>query len=352
MTTWQKEIKSKVSIDKFVIHYINVVGEELDWGEGGQPTTFWGSIERPHVQPIITPITGIRDHFFFDFGHEDDGRDYVRMRQLSCHCPPCDKRRFDECTERVRGRAPSYLAWQKTEVVKTVGAVLSSAKKLTSARAAISKKRRALAAACKSGEIVALEAKDDEYGFTFWLAQVTDTIWQYYGTAKVDRRLAVDGQTVRRCRKVKDGHYMTVRIIDRCPVDRPTTFRIHENEQDWEVDAEAVVAREVQLLAGHRGARRSTRSASSSTKSNQQLSGEVVLGREELLRCQSAAEESFQPTELAKAKAKGKTASNSKKSQDDKSKKRKAQASGSSSTRTRKKAKTKKPATTSKRKKK
>jgi hypothetical protein len=34
-----------------------------------------------------------------------------------------------------------------------------------------------LAEACKKGEIVAFEAKDDAYGHSFWLAVVTDTVW-------------------------------------------------------------------------------------------------------------------------------------------------------------------------------
>jgi hypothetical protein len=102
---------------------------------------------------------------------------------------------------------------------------------------------------------------------------------------------------------------MTVRIIDRCPVDRPTTFRIHEDEHDWEVDAEAVIARSVQLRPGHQG----VRTRGSSAQPAGALRGLVVLGQEELQRCQSAAEESFQASELPAKKAAAVSAKGSKK---------------------------------------
>jgi hypothetical protein len=283
---WQKEIKSKVTIDQFVFHYMGAEGEDLSELEKLSKNV-WGFITRPKVQPEVTELAGIRSHFEFEFFTEGD-TDYVRMRELSCHCDGCFKRCYELCVENIRGKPPPQYQWTKIEVTKRAGATLSSQKSLPSNRRNISKKRRKLAEACKKGEIVALEAKDDAYGHRFWLAEVTDTLWTYCGSTKIDRQ-AVDGRVVRTCKKISGGQYITVRIVERCPADSSTNFKQEEDEQDWEVDAEAVIARRVQLTA-----ERATR--------GNPLAGAFCrnhrLGKEEATRIESAAEESFQQVEL------------------------------------------------------
>jgi hypothetical protein len=110
------------------------------------------------------------------------------MRELSCHCDSCFKRKYDECDENEPGTIPPQYQWQKIEVTKKAGAILSSKKSLPSNRRNISEKRQRLAGDCKKGEVIAVEANDDDYGHTFWLAEVTDTLWTYCGASKVARR--------------------------------------------------------------------------------------------------------------------------------------------------------------------
>ena len=60
---------------------------------------------------------------------------------------------------------------------------LASRPTLSTPRKLISFKRQGLAAACKLGEYIALEAKDDAEGFCFWLAQTCapGSSWKYSG---------------------------------------------------------------------------------------------------------------------------------------------------------------------------
>ena len=80
--------------------------------------------------------------------------------------------------------------------------------------------------------------------------------------------------------------YITVKCLDRFPPSSSTMFKLQEDE--WEIDAEAVVARQVQLLPA---LARRTRSSGSSTSLLQ-------LSVEETSRLELAAEESFVALEL------------------------------------------------------
>jgi hypothetical protein len=77
--------------------------------------------------------------------------------------------------------------------------------------------RRQAAKETKIGEIVALEAADDAEGFGFWLARVVVPAWYNYSKTAVKK----DGVTIK-----PKGYYINVKIIDRFPVDSPTTYRL------------------------------------------------------------------------------------------------------------------------------
>ena len=94
------------------------------------------------------------------------------------------------------------------------------------------------------------------------------------------------------CVCVCTGLYITVKILDRFPPSSTTMFKLQEDV--WEVDAEGVVARQLELLPAL--ARRTRHSGSA--KSLWQLSDE------ETSRLELAAEESFAALELDVTKRK------------------------------------------------
>lgn len=154
---------------------------------------------------------------------------------------------------------------------------LSSRPSLPSNRRAISQKRRDLARRCVLGERVALEACDDSEGFSFWLAQTCapGNSWQYHGPTMTEK-----GVKFRQA-----GWYITVKLLDRFPPSNPSTFKLVT--EFWTVDAEGIIARQVQLESG---AHRRTRSGASPTV--------YTLSKTEAERLEAAAEESFQRLEL------------------------------------------------------
>ena len=87
-------------------------------------------------------------------------------------------------------------------------------------------------------EYVALESKDDKEGFPFWLAQVTRPAWQHTGARAV---------TEHGVKLKKAGWYIEVQFLERFPATSETIFR-------EVIDAEAVVARQVQLSSTTNGA--------------------------------------------------------------------------------------------------
>ena len=80
--------------------------------------------------------------------------------------------------------------------------------------------------------------------------------------------------------------YITVKILDRFPPSSTTMFKLKEDE--WEVDAEGVVARQVELLPALARRTRHSGSAKSLWK----------LSDEETSRLELAAEESFAALEV------------------------------------------------------
>ena len=111
--------------------------------------------------------------------------------------------------------------WQSTRMEQAAAVGLSSQKRLPSRRAKISEERRKLAARCKIGDIIALEAHDDQDGFVFWLAEVTfpSSKWASPTTTKDRVKLK------------KGGYYISVKIIDRFPSSDPSTFKLDPEQE-------------------------------------------------------------------------------------------------------------------------
>ena len=128
---------------------------------------------------------------------------------------------------------------------------------LRSQRSRVSDERRREAKLCERGEFVALESKDNEDGFTFWLAQVSGVAYQYCGS-----KTTKDGVVLK-----PGGWYISVVIYDRFPASSSSTFR--SCVQSWTVDAEGVVVRNV-VVQG-KESRRSTRSRASSSSGEAQM---------------------------------------------------------------------------------
>jgi hypothetical protein len=156
---------------------------------------------------------------------------------------------------------------------------LAAATSLSSNRTSISKARQQLARACKCGEVIALEAQDDAQGFSFWLAKV---VCVAYNT---DTPIRIEGLA-------KKGWFIDVKYIDRFPLDSPTTFHLERNGETVVVNAEGVCARNVQLTSNGR-----TRGTLSSLDSLERGST-MKIDQDELVRLETAAENSFQHTSL------------------------------------------------------
>lgn len=95
-----------------------------------------------------------------------------------------------------------------------------------------------------------------------------------------------DGVTIK-----PKGYYINVKIIDRFPVDSPTTYRLLPREPVWTIDAEAVILRNVEVAEVVGVAQRRTRS--SLQKSKAEYTRTFNLSEQELGRCTEAAEETL-----------------------------------------------------------
>ena len=127
-------------------------------------------------------------------------------------------------------------------------------------------------------EIIALEAKSDSESFTFWLAKVVGVIFTHFEatTRKDDTGF----------RLVQGCCYINVRLLDRFPPSSPNSFRLDRDEEARYVDAEAVVARRVQIKPTGRRTR-----GSAWQKANP--SHLMILETDEVTRVENAARESL-----------------------------------------------------------
>jgi hypothetical protein len=84
------------------------------------------------------------------------------------------------------------------------------------------------------------------------------------------------------------GRYITIKVIGR---EEDNLFQMHEEESDWDVDAEAVIAREVRVETTAAG-----RWASLNNVANERPL--LCVPADELRRLESLAEESFQHAQI------------------------------------------------------
>lgn len=266
--TWAKKVGSRVMLDAFFFHYVPVKKENVK--DAVLPENVLAPISRAKLKPLVTALSGIRSLFCFDFG---DGNK-VRSRSLSCHC--------DDCLARDFGKCDAHKNMGKWSATSMVFEQPSNAKKnLRGLKDRLSNLRRQSAKETTVGEIVALETPeaDDKEGFGFWLARVVEPAKFNYDkkTVKLDNVTLKPG-----------GFYTKVKIIERFPVDSPTTYRLLADERVWRIDAEAVILRNVQLGEVLGVAQRRTRSG---LQVQSQFTRSFELSEQELQRCTDAAEE-------------------------------------------------------------
>ena len=189
---WTPQIQGRVKLGAFFFYYLPSYGEEKQPGWVCGPDVL-ASISRTNSKPQVTMIPQIRAHFCFDFV----ANNILRMRRLSCHCDSCLKREWTSCKESQRN------PWKALTIEKKAALTLASRPALSTPRKVISLKRQGLAAACKLGEYIALEAKDDAEGFSFWLAKTCapGKSWKYSGnTTKKNGVTFTNGGSSRPCR--------------------------------------------------------------------------------------------------------------------------------------------------------
>jgi len=153
---------------------------------------------------------------------------------------------------------------------------------MRSRKAKLARMRRLAARNAKPGAVVALESKDDNEGFGFWLAEGVQPAKFHYGESK-----KVDGVLLE-----KGNFYITVKIIDRYPTTSTTVFKLEPSQKAWKVNAEGVMLSQVRLEEVVSVNRRKTRSA---TQSNSNHVRTFELSEEELQRCTEAAAEKLDP---------------------------------------------------------
>jgi hypothetical protein len=278
---WRAKIGSKVMINEFVYHYIPGKGEDVSGAV--LPEQVLQPISRPKNKPLTDPVPEIRSHFCFDFIADGllSGKEInkVRYRRLSCHCEFCIGREWSNCAN-------------KTTKWKSIGmkseATSSKRKDLKSRKVRLSDLRRAAARVTTVGEIVALESKNDE--FSFWLARVVEP-------AKPAQLFGSPSYTEKGVKIVQGNYYIKVKIIDRFPADSSSQFRLPPDQETWNINAEGVVLRNVEL-ARVVGVQQRVR-----TRSHKKLAQHEVhfeLPAEELRRCTDAAEEKLDADGAAK----------------------------------------------------
>ena len=277
-TSWRKKIGTKVMLDNFVFHY--VPGKNEDIAGAVLPENILTPISRPKNKPTVTAVPDIRSRFCFDF-RTGENKNKIRTRALSCHCEFCLQREWGKCAAHK-----AMGGWATTTIYFERAGEHASKSSLRSRKDKLSRLRRQAAKETKPGEVVALESKDDNEGFGFWLAEVVEPATYHYGNTKV----------VDKVRLVKKNYYTTVKIIDRYPATSSTAFKLEPSQKAWKVNAEGVMLRNVQLkeVASVSG-RTTTRSAGLSTAKATRVRS-FELSEEELQRCTEAAEEKLDPT--------------------------------------------------------
>jgi hypothetical protein len=243
---WKKDISSRYTLASLFFHYTPVLGEDSpmsdgveeksQMSDGAKENRVWDPIIRPKNPPNITAVTGCRSHFCFRVADDN----VLAIRELSCRCVACLARKWNECTN--KDQVGEWTSIRMESVAS--GGVYGTRSRVKSQRQLESERRQQMAQDCQALEYVALESKDDTEGFPFWLAQVTRRAWKHTGAPAV---------TVHGVQLKKGGWYIEIQFLERFPATSETMFRA-DPESPWVIDAEGVVAREVQVSAATNGA--------------------------------------------------------------------------------------------------
>ena len=179
------------------------------------------------------------------------------------------------------------LGWAATTISFERAGEQASKSSMRSRKSKLSDMRRLAARNSTSGEVVALESKDDNEGFGFWLAEVVTPASYEYGNARGKKTRVVDGVSL-----VQGNWYIEVKIIDRYPATSSTVFKLEPSQKVWKVNAEGVMLRNVRLEELVSVNRRKTRSAAQPKSKHVRT---FELSEEELQRCTEAADEKLDP---------------------------------------------------------
>jgi len=140
---WQRDLNARHTLEGIDFFYVPSPGEPCEPGEN-----VLSPIKRPSGhREIVTPIEGIRSHFFFAMIDANT----LWMRQLSCHCDKCMRAEYKACEARE---------WKVVKIIKTAGA-RGNAGTLRSAKSALDAKRRALASSAVVDQLIAVESAND-----------------------------------------------------------------------------------------------------------------------------------------------------------------------------------------------
>ena len=274
--SWHKKIGTKVMLDKFTFHYVPGKGE--DTSGASLPENVLTHISRPKNKPTVDAVPNIRSRFCFEFRKNNK----IATRGLSCHCDDCLEREYSKCAVH-QALVARGLGWAATTISFERAGEQASKSSMRSRKSKLSDMRRLAARNSTPGEVVALESKDDNEGFGFWLAEVVEEAKYYHGATNK----MVDGVLFE-----KGCWYINVKIIDRFPATSPTTFKLEPSQKAWKVNAEGVMLSNVRLEEVVSVNSRKTRSAKDAKSSGVRL---FELSEVELQRCTEASEEKLDP---------------------------------------------------------
>ena len=208
-------MNARHTLEEIEFFYVPSPNEPCEPGPG-----ILSHISRPTEasREIVTPIEGIRSHFFFVMIDEST----IWMRHLSCHCERCLRGEYKLCDNEDAGE------WKEMKVIKKAAGTPAS---LRSVKSALDAKRRELAKRAVVDQLIAVESEDDHEGFTWWLCVVTKAAYKHDGKASV----TADGVKLK-----TNGWYMEVMYYERSPATSETTFRLDRNS-NMIIDVEGVV---------------------------------------------------------------------------------------------------------------
>jgi hypothetical protein len=125
---WVAQVRERTTLQKMTFWYVPTSGEDCVPGPNVLPP-----VPRARSRPSVSPVEGIRTHFFFVFVDATT----LWMRKLSCHCEQCRLGEFKTCTH-----DSECGAWQVVKLFKTAASAPVTTRSL---KTSLDAKRRDLA---------------------------------------------------------------------------------------------------------------------------------------------------------------------------------------------------------------